>query len=922
MKRSAKASARLLQEQLRARSARVSQEEFSGLLAETGRAINSNATEELLQLVKKQGDFQPTIFHKNAVLHALTRDGRHANVLSTLRKMDRKRESDAVSYNIALASCGWQGDLAKAQYLIHRMHFRKLPRCNVTYTYAIQSCVQSGNHLQAKVFWDAMIEEGVIPTANTVNAMLSVYLNAQPLTDREKCRNMTQIFDYAIGIHRIQPLRETALLFLRIIFPEKIVSFLESLQDRHLNVALDWEIYKAAMMHANRSGKHHKIVLDILQLYMEARPTIASTHVQPLLVKLFLSPRLTKEVVDVVWRKFRKSNDVLLFDTLLDQLAKAHLLQDVVELLTKMFQSWQHDVSPRSFRIALTLAVSMKDTAAEQRILELFSSTKVPKLNQPRRGFRFHCNVALDYMVNCGHVKAAHLYFDHMPVVHDQLAYGLVFRGYAQLDRPVASQRAIVLELLERMRSADLKPKTGTLCSVVNSLRHQPKLLMGFMRNFVNMYPLDRDVYHHAMEVFRKEGMWRQAIELCELMNSMDVAPNEETNAKVLLACANGGEFKTAMEFIEHHVHDGLQQPNIRVFNAAIEVCAKTGHTDMAETLFEGLKAVGLSPTKRTFARYMNALVNGGQLDKARQLINEMKEHKITLDIAMYNRLLNGCIGTPSIALEVLEELKDQRITPDVRTYNQVLGSMISSREVGLAAMESVLDELQQQNLTPTVGAFSMMMAKCLQMGKPQRALKVWERMIHVEGIWPDTYCFSLYVQAWRRSLRRGPSEKHDDDDDASSLQVVVEYLMDPKWKAQLQDERLYLEVFQLFVVLLEQRNINLADDAHDLLVQMDDNALDIVDATAIVMQLFNQENRQDEVAALFHRLQERSLKPSLSCYMEYLIALEAAKRWIDSTNVFLEMRWAFGSALTVDKLSRTYMGRQYLRSNAINFKK
>ncbi|CAK4107543.1 unnamed protein product [Aphanomyces euteiches] len=918
MKRSAKASARLLQEQLRARSARVSQEEFSGLLAETGRAINSSAAEELLQLVKKQGDFQPTIFHKNAVLHALTRDGRHANVLSTLRKMDRKRESDAVSYNIALASCGWQGDLTNAQHFINRMYFRKLTRCNVTYTHAIQACVRSGNHLQAKVFWDAMIEEGVTPTANTVNAMLSVYLNAQPLTDREKYRSMTQIFDYAIEVRRIQPLRETALLILRVIFPDKIVPFLQSLQDRHLDVALDWEIYKAAMMHANQSGKHHKIVLDILQLYMELRPTIDSTHVQPLLVKLFLSPRSTKEVVDVVWRRFCNSNDVLLFDTLLDQLAKAHLLQDVVELLNKM----QRGLSPRSYRIALTLAVSMKDTAAEQRILELFSKRKVPKLNQNRRAFRFHCNVALDYMVNCGHVKAAHLYFDHMPVVHDQLAYGLLFRGYAQLDRPVASQRAIVLELLERMRSADLEPKTGTLCSVVKSLRHQPKLLMGFMRNLANMYPLDLDVYQCAMEVFRKEGMWREAIELCELMNSMGVAPNEKTNAKVLMACANGGEFKTAMEFIEHHVHDGLQQPNIRIFNAAIQVCAKTGHNDMAETLFEGLKAVGLSPTKKTFAWYMNALVNGGQLDKARQLINEMKEHNIPLDIAMYNRLLNGCMGTPSIAFEVLEELKDQHITPEVRTYNQVLGSMISSREVGLEAMESVLDELQQQNLTPTVGAFSMMMAKCLQMGKPQSAMKVWERMIHVEGIWPDTYCFSLYVQAWRRSLRRRPTEKHDVDDDAPSLQVVVEYLMDPKWKAQLQDERLYLEVFKLFVVLLERRNINLADDAHDLLVQMDANALDIVDATAVVMRLFNQENRPDEVAALYHRLQERRLKPSLSCYMEYLIALEAAERWIDSTNVFLEIRRTFGSALTVDKLSRTYMGRQYLRSNSINFKK
>ncbi|ETW03074.1 hypothetical protein H310_05502 [Aphanomyces invadans] len=965
------AHAQTMLKKLRLKQVALKQDEFDKLVATAGRTLNSSSAKEVLEFMESQEypKVAPTTRTYNTVLKSLSREGRHASVVSVFQHMDTLNLVDTRSYDIALDSCGWHGDVARARLLLFDMDRRGIPRSTASYQGAIHACIQSHNISQALRFWDRMINtDGLHPTVHAYTQLLSVLSpnNRGGRSSTVDHSTLVTHFNEAFGTYGLQPTRKMALLVLNALPVECIFPWLESLKERNLAVRMDGAIYVAAMNKADLAGKVD-VVVDCLSLYFQRRQSKLE-HVLPLLRGLHLTPRGVDAVVSHVWSTFHEiSPHTPTFNVLLTMLGRANFKANVLSTMETMVLASHAD--HHSFRIALTYC-------AVQDRLTVLSWLESYELPPTITDSVVAWNSALHACCLRGQMDLAELIFEYMPVLPNAASYGILFKGYAKQPFTPALA-AVVRQHYHSMCQEQLTPTTSGLFCFVQCLRPRDVLpFLDALFRAAKTQPVSRDVCHSALDVCRVHALWEDAIAIAGLMTRHNVVPTHETHSVVLLACANAGQFDAAMTYLHSSVAGdaaattSARSPNAvshkyatatitDVFNAAIEVCAKTKHVDEATALYEGLQKMGLTPTSTTVTRYIKLLASTGDIAAARQLLLDWhtSSTELEMDIAPYNALLSACCAQRDVdmAFTILEDLQGRTsragggpgtkwratttdswiVTPDIYTYGHLLHALLQSDARCVDDMQRLLQDLIGQGIELSVVPFTLVMIKCLKKGVPRTALDVYDSMLIQHNVLPDHVAFLVYVDAWKHCLET-PTQASNAP---IELSVVTRRLLDSKWgllHATDKDEApvLVLRVLQLFHVLWTQRDLNLVDDARsflDMVATMEDDENELPcstkktklllgDSYAVVMRLLNEAGRAAESISLVGEMKARSTPLSVDCYVEWMVALEEAERWPESTDVFMEMRRSCGpTSASVDQLSRTYMGRQFLRSNSVS---
>ncbi|RHY34412.1 hypothetical protein DYB32_000964 [Aphanomyces invadans] len=849
---------------LRLKQVALKQDEFDKLVATAGRTLNSSSAKEVLEFMESQEypKVAPTTRTYNTVLKSLSREGRHASVVSVFQHMDTLNLVDTRSYDIALDSCGWHGDVARARLLLFDMDRRGIPRSTASYQGAIHACIQSHNISQALRFWDRMINtDGLHPTVHAYTQLLSVLSpnNRGGRSSTVDHSTLVTHFNEAFGTYGLQPTRKMALLVLNALPVECIFPWLESLKERNLAVRMDGAIYVAAMNKADLAGKVD-VVVDCLSLYFQRRQSKLE-HVLPLLRGLHLTPRGVDAVVSHVWSTFHEiSPHTPTFNVLLTMLGRANFKANVLSTMETMVLASHAD--HHSFRIALTYC-------AVQDRLTVLSWLESYELPPTITDSVVAWNSALHACCLRGQMDLAELIFEYMPVLPNAASYGILFKGYAKQPFTPALA-AVVRQHYHSMCQEQLTPTTSGLFCFVQCLRPRDVLpFLDALFRAAKTQPVSRDVCHSALDVCRVHALWEDAIAIAGLMTS--------------------------------HFQPGLY---LTVVHGV------------------GLQKMGLTPTSTTVTRYIKLLASTGDIAAARQLLLDWhtSSTELEMDIAPYNALLSACCAQRDVdmAFTILEDLQGR--TSHIYTYGHLLHALLQSDARCVDDMQRLLQDLIGQGIELSVVPFTLVMIKCLKKGVPRTALDVYDSMLIQHNVLPD----HTPTQA-----SNAPIE----------LSVVTRRLLDSKWgllHATDKDEApvLVLRVLQLFHVLWTQRDLNLVDDARsflDMVATMEDDENELPcstkktklllgDSYAVVMRLLNEAGRAAESISLVGEMKARSTPLSVDCYVEWMVALEEAERWPESTDVFMEMRRSCGpTSASVDQLSRTYMGRQFLRSNSVS---
>jgi len=243
--------------------------------------------------------------------------------------------------------------------------------------------------------------------------------------------------------------------------------------------------------------------------------------------------------------------------------------------------------------------------------------------------------------------------------------------------------------------------------------------------------------------------------------------------------------------------YESIENPNIRILNAAIDACARAIPTrlDLAfELLDQGIKTKGLTPNVFTFGAIMSACNRARRADRAVKLLRTMQseygvkpnaivyssaisalgrtnppdyrhalsllnectvQEKMPMSVVGYNAALSACAqaGQWRPAIELLERMEEAGL-PDAITYGTVLSACERGEQWDLILKYA--EKMKEKGLLLDGISATATLHACQQMGLADEAVKYLDLMkVSLQNVERKT-------AGWQRSGVRSPLKGPD----------------------------------------------------------------------------------------------------------------------------------------------------------------
>ncbi|KAK3004696.1 hypothetical protein RJ639_019398 [Escallonia herrerae] len=202
-----------------------------------------------------------------------------------------------------------------------------------------------------------------------------------------------------------------------------------------------------------------------------------------------------------------------------------------------------------------------------------------------------------------------------------------------------------------------------------------------------------------------------------------------------------------AMSILDDMMQTGHTPDNF-TYNTAIDTFCKAGMVTVAAEFLEFMKVKGStmsSPTAKTYAIMIVALVQSDRMDESFKLLGDMITSGCLPDVSTYKELIEGmCLaGKIDAAYKFLEEMGKKGYPPDIVTYNCFLKVLCDNKNSDEALR--LYGKLIEVGCMPSVQTFNMLITMFFEMSDPDGAFETWHEM-DKRGCArdTDTYCVMI----------------------------------------------------------------------------------------------------------------------------------------------------------------------------------
>ncbi|KAL5147200.1 Pentatricopeptide repeat-containing protein [Glycine soja] len=184
--------------------------------------------------------------------------------------------------------------------------------------------------------------------------------------------------------------------------------------------------------------------------------------------------------------------------------------------------------------------------------------------------------------------------------------------------------------------------------------------------------------YHHNFASYNalayclnRHHQFRVADQLPELMESQGKPPSEK-QFEILIRMHSDANRGLRV----YHVYEKMRnkfgvKPRVFLYNRVMDALVRTGHLDLALSVYDDLKEDGLVEESVTFMVLVKGLCNCGRIDEMLEVLGRMRERLCKPDVFAYTALVKILVpaGNLDACLRVWEEMKRDRVVPDVKAY-------------------------------------------------------------------------------------------------------------------------------------------------------------------------------------------------------------------------------------------------------------
>jgi pentatricopeptide repeat protein len=189
-------------------------------------------------------------------------------------------------------------------------------------------------------------------------------------------------------------------------------------------------------------------------------------------------------------------------------------------------------------------------------------------------------------------------------------------------------------------------------------------------------------------------------------------------------------------------------QFSITTFNTLIDACARSCSMARVQGFLEEMSSLKIEPNVITYSTILKGYCQENRLDKAFELIEDMKKTKQFMpDEITYNTLLDGCAryGYYERGIALLEDMQRANVAPSNFTLS-VLVKLCNRSNRPDVAFELCQDICKKYNLKPNVHVYDNLMHACTQHSDLPRAITVLQQLLQ-ERIRPDTRSYGILLR-------------------------------------------------------------------------------------------------------------------------------------------------------------------------------
>ncbi|KAK4387944.1 Pentatricopeptide repeat-containing protein, mitochondrial [Sesamum angolense] len=225
------------------------------------------------------------------------------------------------------------------------------------------------------------------------------------------------------------------------------------------------------------------------------------------------------------------------------------------------------------------------------------------------------------------------------------------------------------------------------------------------------------------------------------------IKPNSDTYNILFFGWCRVRNPTRGMCVLEDMIKMGHTPENF-TYNTAIDTFCKAGMLTEAAELLEFMKTKGStmsSPTAKTYAIMMVALVQNDRMDECFKILADMIDSGCLPDVSTYKELIEGMCSCGKIeaAYKFLQEMGRTGYPPDIVTYNCFLKVLCDNKDSDEAL--KLYKKMIDVDCMPSVQTYNILILMFFRIGDPEGAFETWNEMDR-RGC-PrdtDTYCVMI----------------------------------------------------------------------------------------------------------------------------------------------------------------------------------
>ncbi|XP_057768325.1 pentatricopeptide repeat-containing protein At1g73400, mitochondrial-like isoform X2 [Salvia miltiorrhiza] len=376
----------------------------------------------------------------------------------------------------------------------------------------------------------------------------------------------------------------------------------------------------------------------------------------------------------------------------------------------------------------------------EAALDELGIELTTPLVVEVLHRLRFEEKLAFRFFNWAGHQE----HYSHEPESYNRMIEILSSTKYK------VKQFRIICDLLDYMKRSD---KSSVPIDVLLSiLRRYTEKHLTHLQKFAKKKKIrvktqpEINAFNLLLDAMCKCALVEDAEAMYQRVRSK-VKPNADTYNILFFGWCRVRNPTRAMGVLENMISMG-HTPEYFTYNTAIDTFCKAGMLKDAAEILKFMKTKGStmsSPTAKTYAIMMVALVQNDRMDECFVILADMIASGCLPDVSTYKELIDGMCSSGKIeaAYRFLEEMGRTSYPPDIVTYNCFLKVLCDNRNSEEALR--LYQKMIEVGCTPSVQTYNMLIVMFFKIGESDGAFEAWREMER-RGCArdTDTYCVMI----------------------------------------------------------------------------------------------------------------------------------------------------------------------------------